>query len=152
MTGNTQSVAKARDIVGRCFKDMRFARAAELARAKEYDEAVAALAPAGRLPTDPNKLDLLARIAAQRGRYLEAEKLWEDAGKLAPDNEAFKACAAQAVRARHLRSQAKQAAIAVGVAVVVGLLAVLAIEMMLRKEPRAPAAKAESSSANVSPR
>ena len=152
MTSNSQAMAKARDVLGQCFKDMRFARASELARAKEYDEAVAVLATNGRLPIDPNELNLLAKIAAQRGRYLEAEKLWEDAIKLAPDNEAFKAAAQQAVRARHLRGQAKQAAIAVGLAVVVGLLAVFATELVqLSKNPQPPAAKSEPSSARTPP-
>src|SRR5688572_23819886 len=61
------------------FEQIRFARAAELARHGHYLEAEALLCPLGALPENPNEIDLLARIAAQQRQYRRAEELWKRA-------------------------------------------------------------------------
>jgi hypothetical protein len=72
------------------FRQLRFARAAELARSRRYLEATVVLSPNGRLPTEPGELDLLARIAAQQKKFDQAGRLWEAALLRSPDNEAYK--------------------------------------------------------------
>jgi flagellar motor protein MotB len=53
------------------------ARAADLARHGEYDDAVAILVElGGRESDDPRVLDLLARIHAQRGELYDADECW----------------------------------------------------------------------------
>jgi len=68
---------QTRSIIKECFEQMRFARAAELARSRRYLEATMVLSPNGRLPIEPRELDLLARIAAQQKQFDQAGRLWE---------------------------------------------------------------------------
>lgn len=72
-----------------CFEQIRFARAAELARSHRYLEAEGLLAPNGQESSDPKDLDLLARISAQQRRYERARRLWEAALKQSPDNAGY---------------------------------------------------------------
>lgn len=72
-----------------CFEQMRFARAAELARSRRFLEAEALLAPKGRVSADLKTLDLLARISAQQGQYARARELWSAALEQAPGNAEY---------------------------------------------------------------
>ena len=114
-------------ILAECFHDMRLARATDLARTRRYLEAKTLLAPAGRLPTDPRALDLLARIAANQRRFLEAEQLWNDASKISPGNEAYRLAVRHAAKARYSWFQLKQAAFAVVIALVLAAIILAAI-------------------------
>lgn len=66
--------------------------AAELARSGRYADAEQlALEVAGSSPTLlPVALDLLARIYAQQGRYLDAETCWQKALSLSPGNPQYR--------------------------------------------------------------
>jgi hypothetical protein len=75
-----------RDTLKECFEQMRFARAAELARSRRYLEAEGLLAPNGRESSAPRDLDLLARISAQQRQYERARRLWETALQQSPGN------------------------------------------------------------------
>jgi type VI secretion system protein ImpK len=86
-----------------CFDQIRFARATELARAGKYPEAESLLSPPGQPAQVPRDLDLLARMAAQQGRYADARRFWEAALKIEPENNAYALCL------EHL-DQAKQGA------------------------------------------
>jgi len=61
----------------RYFKELRFARAAELAHSRRFLEAEGLLSPGGQESSDPRELDLLARMAAQQQQYDRARRLWE---------------------------------------------------------------------------
>ena len=75
-----------RDTLKGCFEQIRFARAAELARSRRYLEAEGLLTPNGRESSDPRDLDLLARISAQQRQYGRARRLWEAALQESPGN------------------------------------------------------------------
>jgi len=77
------------DMLKECFVQIRFARAAELARSGRFLEAEGLLSPNGRESSDPKELDLLARIYAQQRRYRRARRLWELALKRSPGNAGF---------------------------------------------------------------
>lgn len=77
------------DTLKECFVQIRFARAAELARSGRFLEAEGLLSPNGRESSDPKELDLLARISAQQRRYRRARRLWEIALKRSPGNADF---------------------------------------------------------------
>lgn len=65
--------------------------AANLARLGRYDEAQPWLVEAAKEPSlRPSALDLQARIFAQQGRYLEAERCWLEAVRLEPRNPSFR--------------------------------------------------------------
>jgi hypothetical protein len=72
------------------FSQMRFARAAELARSRRYLEAEGLLSQRGIEPLDARELDLLARISGRQSQYERARHLWEAALKREPDNEDYK--------------------------------------------------------------
>jgi tetratricopeptide (TPR) repeat protein len=76
--------------IDECLNQIRYARAAELARTGSYLEAEALLTPNGRLPDTSRELDLLARIAAQQERFDDAARLWNAALKTEPDNLTYK--------------------------------------------------------------
>ena len=81
---------QTRSILTECFRQMRFARAAELARSCRYLEATVVLSPNGRLPIEPRELDLLARIAARQKQFDKAANLWELALQGSPENETYR--------------------------------------------------------------
>lgn len=110
------TISAVRGILSGCFQEIRLARATELARSRRYLEATALLTPQGRLPSDHKELDLLARIAAQQRRFAEAERLWNDASKAAPQNLAYREGATLAARARTNWLQIKQTVLAVAAA------------------------------------
>src|SRR6516162_1867212 len=85
------------------FRQIRFARAAELARSRRYLEATVVLSPNGGLPTEPTELDLLARIAAQQKRFDQAARLWEAALQRSPDNETYKRAIQRTIAAKQNR-------------------------------------------------
>jgi tetratricopeptide (TPR) repeat protein len=74
------------------FDQLRYARAAALARAGRYLEAEGLLTPHGVLPAAPHEPDLLARLAARQGRYDTARCLWRTALRSAPDDAKFVCC------------------------------------------------------------
>ena len=147
--GEPDHTAAIKSVLSGCFNDMRFARAIDLARTRRFLEAKELLAPAGRLPTEPRELDLLARIAANQRRFLEAEQLWIDASKISPGNETYRLAAKHAARARYTWVQLKQAAFAVVIALVLAAIIVFAINFLSggnRKPAAPPAGPAQSSS------
>ena len=75
-----------------CVEHIRYARAADLARSKNYLEAEAMLAPMGIIPETARELDLLARIATLQKQFKRAEKLWEAALQKSPGNEVYSEC------------------------------------------------------------
>ena len=70
------------------------------------------------MPADAKELDLLARVAAQQRRFADAERLWNNASKVLPENTAYREAAALAARARKNWIQIKQTVFAVAVALV----------------------------------
>ncbi len=72
------------------FDQIRFSRAAELARSQRYLEAAALLAPGGRLPTSTTNLDMLARIAVGMEDFQTAEKCWQHAAQIEPENPIYR--------------------------------------------------------------
>jgi len=58
------------------FAKQRLAHASELAQSGRYLEAEGVLTHNGRVPDSPEELDLLARIAGQRGHFDKAERYW----------------------------------------------------------------------------
>jgi cytochrome c-type biogenesis protein CcmH/NrfG len=76
----------------KCFAQIRLARATELARAKNFNEAENLMTPNGELPDDPRALDLLARIAAKQEEFSKARQLWETALQKSPGNQEFSVC------------------------------------------------------------
>jgi len=86
MDAQDRATQQLHDTLKECFEQMRFARAAELARSRRYLEAEGLLSPNGRESSDPRELDLLARISAQQRRYERARHLWEAALQRSPGN------------------------------------------------------------------
>jgi hypothetical protein len=81
-----QNAPQLRDALKGYFEQVRFARAAELARSGRYLEAEGLLSPNGRESSDPKALDLLARISAQQRMYGRARQLWGNALRQEPGN------------------------------------------------------------------
>ncbi|MCE6996032.1 tetratricopeptide repeat protein [Saccharothrix sp. S26] len=66
--------------------DVRLAEAADRARAGDFTGALAVL---DLVPADhPDRLDLTARVHAQRGAFAEAEAAWREVLRLRPDDPA----------------------------------------------------------------
>lgn len=63
---------------------LRLSRAAALARSGDLTAAETILRPGGELPKDPLVLDLMARIRAQGGDYVAADRLWVEILKSDP--------------------------------------------------------------------
>ena len=97
-----QLPTQAQAALEECFAQIRLARATELAQSKRFLEAEAVLMPNGELPKSPHELDLLARIAAQQGRFDEARRLWNTALQKEPENEIYKQCLARLTPARRI--------------------------------------------------
>lgn len=101
------------------------ARAADLARHGQYDEAVAILAElGGRESDDPRVLDLLARIHAQRGELYDADECWALAlridGDLADARAGRQRIAAMVLRRQRPRTGRVLLVVAVAAVVVTG--------------------------------
>jgi hypothetical protein len=103
--------SQLQDAVKECFEQIRFARAAELARSRRYLEAEGLLSPNGRESSDPKDLDLLARISAQQRRYGRARRLWEAALKESPGNADYARAIERAKNAERFQAMLQTAAI-----------------------------------------
>ena len=107
----------------KCLAQIRFARAAELARSRRYLEAEGVLAPSGRESSDPEELDLLARISAQQRQYGRARRRWEAALQQSPGNADYARAIERTIDAEHfqatLRKWAMTALLALAAAVLV---------------------------------
>lgn len=82
------------------------ASASELARKGRYFDAESLLRnrlAAGR--TEPEVLDLLARIKAQQGELREAEDRWRQASSLDPDNESYRSGLRRLARIQRRRTR-----------------------------------------------
>jgi hypothetical protein len=114
---------QTRSILTECFRQMRFARAAELAKSCRYLEATVVLSPNGRLPIEPRELDLLARIAARQKQFDKASHLWELALQGSPENQTYKRAIERTVAAkRNYRLRQVIAVNLIAVALAVALL------------------------------
>ena len=80
----SRSVGPEADTKQRANVQYRFLLAVQLARAGHYDEAERTLLEVvGREPSfRPAAFDLQAKMYAQQGRYVEAEKCWLEATRL----------------------------------------------------------------------
>jgi hypothetical protein len=117
---------QAERIVKECFEQMRFARAAELARSRRYPEAQHILSPNGKMPSEPRELDLLARIAAKRKQFDQARRFWEEALRRVPGNDEFKHAIERAASAKRVRKFRQTVAFAVITAIAVaGLILIV---------------------------
>lgn len=92
--------AQTRGTLTEYFDQVRFARAADLARSGRYLEAEALLSPRGELPSNPKEIDLLARLAALQKDYDRAEELWKRAIAMTPGRESFPEALAALERVR----------------------------------------------------
>ena len=71
------------------FAEIRFARATELAQSGRFLEAEGLLNQNGELPDNPDELDLLARIAGQRGQFDKARRYWTIAQQRGLNNPTY---------------------------------------------------------------
>lgn len=93
MNSETQQIApEARVALEGCFAKIRLARATELAQSRRFLEAEAVLMLNGELPSNPQELDLLARIAAQQQQFPKARRLWEAAVQKSPASVEYAQC------------------------------------------------------------
>jgi len=99
------------DTLEDCFEQIRFARAAELARSGRYLEAEGLLTPNGRPSSVPKDLDLLARISAQRRQYGRARRLWETALRQSPGNIDYERAIECAKMAERFQARLRAAAV-----------------------------------------
>ena len=97
-----------RDTLKVCFEQIRFARAAELARSQRYLEAEGLLTPNGRESSDPKELDLLARISAQQRQYGRARCRWEAALQQSPGNADYARAIERAKEAEHFQAMMRK--------------------------------------------
>jgi cell division septation protein DedD len=89
MNSQERATQQLHDTLKEYFVQIRFARAAELARSGRYLEAEGLLSPNGRESSDPKELDLLARISARQRQYRRARRLWEIALERSPGNAGY---------------------------------------------------------------
>ncbi len=125
-----------RSTLNECFDQIRYARAADLARSRRYLEAEGLLAPNGHAPSNPKELDLLARIAAQQGRFDQARRLWEAAFRLSPNNSDYDR-AIQLAEAAEC-SQHKRRKVVMIVLVVLTVASLIFAAYLLFRASRAP--------------
>lgn len=97
-----------RRTLNECFGQIRFARAAELARSRRYLEAEGLLTPNGHASSNPQELDLLARIAAQQGRFDQARRLWEAALRISPNNADYERALRRAEAAERAQQKCRK--------------------------------------------
>lgn len=120
-----------RRTLNECFDQIRFARAAELARSRRYLEAEGLLTPNGHASSNPKELDLLARIAAQQGRFDQARRLWEAAFRLSPNNSDYERAIQRAEAAERSQQKRRKVVMIVLAALTVASL-VLAAYLLFR--------------------
>ena len=68
---------------------LKLARSAELALAGSLFKAEELLMSGNELPKSAAELDLLARILVRQKRYAEAQKRWNDALRVSPDETCY---------------------------------------------------------------
>ena len=136
MTEQEKWALQTGSMLTECFRQIRFARAAELARSRRYMEATVVLSPEGRLPIEAQELDLLAHIAAQQRQFDRAILFWKAALQRSPDHETYGQAIQRAEAAK--RRQKIQTRIAVNL--IMGAVAVLLLLMLLHLLPWQPAA------------
>lgn len=140
MGRDDQNITAVRGVVSGCFKEVRLARATELAHSRRYLEAIALLAPQGDLPSSARELDLLARIAARQRRYADAELYWRKAAEITPDPSDYREAAICAAGAGRNLTQRKQVVLASLVAVLLALVVLAIINLIMGSIPSASAA------------
>lgn len=79
-----------RDVARGFDSRLRLARATELAHSNRFLEAVELLSPKGKLPSDPNELDILARIHLRQKDFNAARRRWLDASSANPDSPIYR--------------------------------------------------------------
>jgi flagellar motor protein MotB len=107
------------------------------------DEAEHLLKKSGELPSSPTALDLLARIAVQKGQFEKAAKLWKVVLEKDPTNEAAKAAIEKLDSPWLTVALIKRAAVLASVTIllclsVIGLYFLLKSEPQLQGQPAAP--------------
>jgi hypothetical protein len=122
MDSHERATQQLHDTLKECFEQIRFARAAELARSRRYLEAEGLLSPNGRESSDPRDLDLLARISAQQRRYEGARHLWEAALQQSPGNADYKRAIECTREAERFQAVCRKAAIIVLLSLAVTVL------------------------------
>ena len=110
MDSKERMTQQLHDTLKDCFVQIRFARAAELARFGRYLAAEGLLSPNGREPSNPKELDLLARISARQRRYRRARRLWEIALKRSPGNADYERAIERTRAAERFQAMLQKAA------------------------------------------
>lgn len=128
---------RLRDALREFFEQMRFARAAELARSGRYLEAEGLLSPNGWESSDPKELDLLARISAQQGRYGRARRLWEAALQRCPGNADYQRAIERARNAERLQAIFQKGAMLALLGLATAALIIAVWTAFLRRSPPA---------------
>ena len=123
------------DALKECFDQIRFARAAELARSRRYLEAEGLLSPNGRVSSVPRELDLLARISAQQRQYGRACRLWEAALQQSPGNTEYERAIECAKAAEHFQTKLRKAAMIALLAFSAAVLIIAVWNVFLRRSP-----------------
>ena len=136
MDSRAQATQQLRDTLKECFEQIRFARAAELARSGRYLEAERLFFPIGRESLDLREIDLLARISAQQRQYERARDLWEDALQRAPENADYKRAIQNTREAERLDAIFRRV-VMIGLVLVIS--AVLAIRVYHHSQTSSPA-------------
>ena len=116
------------------FKELRFARAAELARSGRFLEAEGLLSLGGQESSDPKELDLLARMAALQHQYDRARHLWGRALQKSSDPAPYKRSIECTKEEESRRAKIRIGAMAAIVVLSVGL-AILATQTFLHNPP-----------------
>ena len=109
MDSRGRATQQLRETLKDCFEQIRFARAADLARSRRYLEAEGMLSTIGRESLTVREIDLLARISAQQGQYQRARDLWQAALHRAPDNTEYKQAIESTREAEYLRAVCQKA-------------------------------------------
>jgi hypothetical protein len=122
MDSQDRATQQLHDTLKECFEQIRFARAAELARSRRYLEAEGLLSPNGRESSNPRELDLLARISAQQRRYGRARQLWEAALQRSPENADYKRAIECTREAERFQAVCRKAAVIVFLSLAVAAL------------------------------
>jgi hypothetical protein len=117
------------------FRQIRFARAAELARSRRYMEATIVLSPNGGLPVEPRELDLLARIAAQQKKFDQAILLWKAALQCSAGHETYERAIRRAVAAKRTHELRRMIVVNLIMAVVAAMLVVVLLHLLPRPSP-----------------
>jgi hypothetical protein len=111
--------------------DFDFLTAWNLAASGNTDEAEAILCRGGRLPSSVESVDLLARIAVQKGQFQQARRLWKAVLEKDPSHESAKAALTRLGSPWMAAALTKRIAFLAGIAVVL-CLSVFGLFFVLR--------------------